>query len=47
MSDKINTKVIQVTNIAPGATKEQMKTLFGYIGSIYECKMYPPEYVDI
>lgn len=41
MSEKITTKVIQITNIAPNATKDQMKTLFGYLGRIDECKMYP------
>ena len=41
MSDKINTKVVQITNVAPTATKDQMKTLFGYLGRVEECKMYP------
>ena len=45
MSDKIDTKVVQVSNIAPGATKDQMKTLFNYLGRIDELKMYPGEYV--
>ncbi|XP_021378893.1 probable splicing factor, arginine/serine-rich 7 isoform X9 [Mizuhopecten yessoensis] len=42
-SEKINTRVIQVTNVAPAASKDQMKTLFGYIGRIDEIKLYPPE----
>lgn len=38
------TKLIQVTNIAPSASKEQMKTLFGFIGKIDEVKLYPSRY---
>lgn len=40
-SDKITTKVIQVANIAQNTTKEQMKTLFSYIGRLDELKIYP------
>ncbi|XP_050442862.1 probable splicing factor, arginine/serine-rich 7 [Adelges cooleyi] len=35
------TKVIQVTNIAPQATKDQMQTLFGSIGKIEDIRLYP------
>lgn len=35
------TKVIQVTNIAPQATKDQMQTLFGCIGKIEDIRLYP------
>lgn len=35
------TKVIQVTNIAPQATKDQMQTLFGYLGKIEDIRLYP------
>lgn len=34
-------RVIQVTNVAPTATKDQMKTLFGFIGRIDEIVLYP------
>jgi len=34
-------RVIQVTNVAPGATKDQMKTLFGFIGRIDDIVLYP------
>jgi arginine/serine-rich splicing factor 12 len=34
-------KVLQVTNISPSATKEQIQTLFSYIGRIEECRVYP------
>jgi len=34
-------RVIQVTNVAPTATKDQMKTLFGFIGRIDDIVMYP------
>lgn len=40
---KLDTKVIQVTNVAPGALKEQMKTLFSFLGRIEEVRMYPSE----
>lgn len=33
--------VIQVTNIAPQATKDQMQALFGNIGKIEEIRLYP------
>ena len=47
MTDKIDTRVIQVTNIAPNVQKDQMKTLFNYLGRIDEIKLYPSEYVYI
>lgn len=37
----MSTKVIQVTNIAPQATKDQMEHLFGCIGKIDEIRLYP------
>lgn len=36
-----NTKVIQVTNIAPQATRDQMHTLFAHMGKIEEVRLYP------
>lgn len=40
--DSLNgTKVIQITNIAPQATKDQMQNLFGNIGKIEEIRLYP------
>ena len=41
MSIHMGTKVIQVTNIAPQATRDQMQTLFGYIGKIEDIRLYP------
>ncbi|KAF5306210.1 hypothetical protein FQA39_LY18944 [Lamprigera yunnana] len=35
------TKVVQVTNIAPQATKDQMQALFGYLGKIDDIRLYP------
>lgn len=35
------TKVVQVTNIAPQATKDQMQTLFGFLGKIEDIRLYP------
>nr|CAG4648276.1 EOG090X0EEC [Moina brachiata]SVE93283.1 EOG090X0EEC [Moina brachiata] len=34
-------RVIQVTNVAPQATKEQMQTLFGMIGKTEDLRLYP------
>lgn len=41
--DMSDTRVIQITNIAPSASKDQMRTLFGYLGRIEEIKLYPEE----
>jgi len=35
------TSVIQVTNIAPSVTLEQMTALFGFIGPIEDIQAYP------
>ncbi|XP_030629292.1 serine/arginine-rich splicing factor 11 isoform X2 [Chanos chanos] len=37
------THVIQVTNVSPGTTSEQMRTLFGFLGTIEELKLFPPD----
>lgn len=37
----MSTKVVQITNIAPQATKDQMQNLFGCIGKIDEIRLYP------
>lgn len=34
-------RVIQVTNVAPSATREQMRTLFAFIGKIEDVQLYP------
>lgn len=36
-----STRVIQVTNIAPQATRDQMQALFGYLGKIDDIRLYP------
>ena len=33
--------MIQVTNVSPHATHQQMKELFSYLGDIEEIKIYP------
>ncbi|KAM6962965.1 uncharacterized protein FYW47_008591 isoform 1-T1 [Aplochiton taeniatus] len=38
-----NTNVIQVTNVSPSTTSEQMRTLFGFLGTIEELKLFPPD----
>lgn len=37
------TEVIQVTNVSPSASSEQMRTLFGFLGKIDELRLFPPE----
>ena len=34
-------RVIQVTNIAPQATRDQMNTLFSFLGKIEDIRLYP------
>uniref|UniRef100_A0A0B7AR52 RRM domain-containing protein n=1 Tax=Arion vulgaris TaxID=1028688 RepID=A0A0B7AR52_9EUPU len=43
MSERIDTRVIQVTNVAPSCTNDQLRTLFSYLGRVKELKVYPPE----
>ncbi|XP_035526413.1 serine/arginine-rich splicing factor 11-like isoform X3 [Morone saxatilis] len=38
-----STKVVQVTNVSPSTTSEQMRTLFGFLGTIEEMKLFPPD----
>ena len=33
--------LIQVTNVSPQATQQQMKELFSYLGNIEEIKVFP------
>uniref|UniRef100_A0A1A8RJM2 Serine/arginine-rich splicing factor 11 n=2 Tax=Nothobranchius TaxID=28779 RepID=A0A1A8RJM2_9TELE len=37
------TRVVQVTNVSPSTTSEQMRTLFGFLGIIEELKLFPPD----
>ncbi|KAM9322720.1 uncharacterized protein KZ484_020840 isoform 1-T1 [Pholidichthys leucotaenia] len=37
------TKVVQVTNVSPSTTSEQMRTLFGFLGTIEELKLFPSD----
>jgi len=41
MQDYGSTKVVQVTNIAPQATRDQMYTLFSNVGMVEDIKLYP------
>ncbi|XP_007542200.1 serine/arginine-rich splicing factor 11 isoform X1 [Poecilia formosa] len=38
-----STHVIQVTNVSPSTTSEQMRILFGFLGTIEELKLFPPD----
>ena len=37
----INSRVVQVTNIAPQATRDQMLSLFVHVGQIEDIRLYP------
>ena len=39
-------KVVQITNVSPGATLQQMATLFGFLGTVTDIRLYPTEYVQ-
>ena len=39
--EDLNTSVVQVTNIAPQATRDQMVTLFSFVGRVEDCRLYP------
>uniref|UniRef100_A0A669QY61 RRM domain-containing protein n=1 Tax=Phasianus colchicus TaxID=9054 RepID=A0A669QY61_PHACC len=41
--DVSSTDVIQVTNVSPTASSEQMQTLFGFLGKIKELRLFPPD----
>ena len=41
MGEVPNNNLIMVTNIAPQATRDQMNTLFSYVGRVDELKLYP------
>ena len=34
-------RIIQITNLTPATTRDQIKTLFGYIGRIEDVCIYP------
>ncbi|XP_007254660.3 serine/arginine-rich splicing factor 11 isoform X1 [Astyanax mexicanus] len=38
-----STNVVQVTNVSPSTTSEQMRTLFGFLGTIEELRLFPPD----
>ncbi|XP_013889691.1 serine/arginine-rich splicing factor 11 [Austrofundulus limnaeus] len=38
-----STRVVQVTNVSPSTTSEQMRTLFEFLGTIEELKLFPPD----
>ncbi|XP_041085209.1 splicing regulatory glutamine/lysine-rich protein 1-like isoform X3 [Polyodon spathula] len=43
MSGVPGTCVIQVTNLSPAVTSEQMRTLFSFLGDVEELRLYPPD----
>lgn len=46
-SDRVlDTRVVQVTNVAPSCTKDQLRLLFSYLGRVKELQMFPPETID-
>jgi len=43
--NRIHTKVAQVSNVSPSASRDQLYQMFGFFGKIEELKVYPSEYV--
>jgi hypothetical protein len=41
MGDEGEVPLIQVTNVSPQTTNQQMRELFSYLGRIKELKVYP------
>ncbi|OON15586.1 hypothetical protein X801_08607 [Opisthorchis viverrini] len=41
MTSTVRSKIVQVTNVSPSATTEQLRTLFGHIGVLEEFVLYP------
>lgn len=42
-SKEFNGKVVQITNVSPQATLQQMATLFGFLGTVTDISLYPTE----
>jgi len=38
---EINTRIVQVANVAPNTTRDQMQAMFGIIGKIEDLRLYP------
>ena len=38
---KSKTKIVQVSNIAPQATKDQLSSLFTFLGKIEDIRLFP------
>ncbi|CAH8471161.1 unnamed protein product [Heterobilharzia americana] len=43
MSVSFRSRIVQVTNVSPSATSEQLRTLFGHVGVLEEVVVYPPD----
>lgn len=39
--DKMESKVVQITNICPNINVEQIKTFLGFIGRVEQLRLYP------
>ena len=39
----LDTSVIQVTNVSPTSSLEQMTTFFGHVGAVHEIVIYPKD----
>ena len=38
-------KIVQITNVSPGTTLQQIATLFGYLGTVTDIRIYPSKWV--
>lgn len=43
MASSVRGRIVQITNISPSCSLEQIRMLFGNIGVIEELVLYPPE----
>lgn len=41
MTQLVEARVIQVSNVSPAVTKEQLQTLFSFVGTIDDLRLYP------
>lgn len=43
MSVKVKNGIVQITNVSPSATSDQLRTLFGHVGVLDEVVVYPSD----
>jgi len=43
VEEGVSGTVVQITNVSPGATIQQLATLFGFLGTVTDIRLYPSE----